>query len=240
MPILKGEKSKSVLKNAIVLDMGDLDRQARDILAQARRDAASVVAEARDEAKKLIAEAADIGQSQGFERGRAEGFEQGRAEGREETLNTLKPQLEEMLKSWSDALDRWESDRADMLLAARQDVLTFAVEMGRKLTLRYMALNEDAVVDQVAEAISRITRPTAVSILVHSDDRALIEDALPDLLAKFTGCREAVIREEPNVERGGCIVKTSGGEIDATLKTQIERIIEALLPAPSQPEKEGA
>jgi flagellar biosynthesis/type III secretory pathway protein FliH len=38
------------------------------------------------------------------------------------------------------------------------------------------------------------------------------------------------LRDDPLVERGGCVLSTGKGVIDATLEKQIERIADVLLP----------
>jgi len=44
-------------------------------------------------------------------------------------------------------------------------------------------------------------------------------------------CEHADLREDVAVGRGGCVVRSARGSIDATIETQLERIAATLLPA---------
>ena len=220
------------LARAVVLDLGDLSRQAEAILADARAGATQILAEARREAAALTGAAREQGQGEGRAAGLAEGRAEGERQGREETLRTMTEQLQAIVASWAAALEQWERDRGDMLLHAREDVLVFAVETARRLVFRVAESDPGVVTDQLAEALSLLCRPTAVEVLIDPADRPLMEAALPDLLAGCGRCEHVTLRDDESVGRGGCVVRTAGGSIDATLQTQMDRIVAALLPAP--------
>jgi flagellar assembly protein FliH len=230
MPVLKSASNKSIIKNAVVLDMGDLERQARKIVDRARAEADEIISLAKQEAMKLTNEAASIGREQGFAKGIDEGLAQGREEGKHQVIAEFRPQLDELTAAWAAALELWEKDRAEMLLAASHDVLAFALEMGRKIVLASIEVDSSSVARQLEEALAHLLRPTAVTIAVHPDDRQIVEQVLPDLLSRFTKCESASLREEPSMLRGGCILSTSSGQIDASIETQIDCIVRALLP----------
>src|SRR5436853_7410348 len=71
--LIKNIQSDRLLKEAIVLDMGDLGRQADRLLSGARAEAQRLVDEARSEADRVIDGADQRGYSEGLERGLTEG-----------------------------------------------------------------------------------------------------------------------------------------------------------------------
>lgn len=234
MTIIKNRQADRLIHDAVVLDLGDLKRQADAIITDAKRHAERIIADGRAEAKGLSDGAADKGYDAGFQRGLDEGREQGRKEGRAEAIETHREQFEQLGGAWSSALESWEQQRRDMLLAAREDVLEFAITMARKIVHRVAARDPEVVRDQLAAALDRLSRPSAVTVTIHPRDRGLLEPMVPDLLDQFQKCREIVLKEDERIEPGGCVVTTAAGEIDAQLDTQIERIAEALLPARSR------
>jgi flagellar biosynthesis/type III secretory pathway protein FliH len=54
---------------------------------------------------------------------------------------------------------------------------------------------------------------------VHPEDVGLLREGFPDL----------EVHEERRVTRGGAILRTAYGEIDATLETKLDRAREALV-----------
>ena len=58
----------------------------------------------------------------------------------------------------------------------------------------------------------------------------MIDHALPGVLqAAGLACDVAVV-EDPAIARGGCLLSTPEGEVDATIQTKIDRIAAALVP----------
>lgn len=231
MAVIKSRKADRMLSDAIVLDLGDLQQQADALQARARQQAEEIVAEGRAEADRLIAEASDKGYAQGYEAGLAEGRAAGEQAGREQTIDEYRTRLDALVEQWSAASQRWDSDRQSMLLQAREEVLTLALAIAEKVVYRVVEMDPTVVQDQLAEALQLITRPSKAVVTIHPDDRPAIEDVLPELLREIRQCREATIVEDPQVTRGGCVVATAGGRIDARIEQQLDRIVETLLPS---------
>jgi flagellar assembly protein FliH len=229
-PVIKSDTAALVTHDAIVLDLGDLRAQGQRMLEEARAKAEQIVAEGAAEAKRLTDAAADKGHAEGLERGLAEGREQGRAEAHAEALAEHREQFDALTASWTEAADQWERRRTSMLVQAKEDVLAFAFEAARKVVLRTIECDASVVADQVAEALTLLMRPTSVTIAVHPEDRATVEAALPQIVERLARCEHAALVGDPSIARGGCIVRTAGGEIDASIATQLDRIASTVLP----------
>ncbi len=218
-------------------DLGDLEKQAAEIINAARAEAARMISEAQTQAATLAAEAAPRGFAEGREKGMAEGREAGLSAGREEAVGQYTAQLASLAESWSAAIDAFDTDRAAALQTARQDVVELALVMGGRIARRVVAADPAVVQDQVAEAISLVTAPSAMTIFINPGDRTLVEAVLPALCERLEKAVHVELRDDPDMERGGCMLSTGKGVIDATLEKQIERIAEVLLP--NSPAKRG-
>ena len=232
MPVVKQREAERLTRSALVLDLGDLERQAEAIIARARAAADEMVAAAQAEAQGLIDTADERGYQAGLERGLGEGREQGRAEGHEESVRAGAERIEAIAEGWGAAIDRWSSQCAELLGQAREDVLLFAFALARKIVMRTPEVDPSVVQDQLREALALLGRSTVVSIAVHPDDRALVEEVLPRFLARVATNERTDIEEDERLARGGCIVHTNEGRIDATLETQLDRVAAAILRRP--------
>ncbi len=235
MALIKNVHADRLAKQAVVLDLGDLGRQADRILGDARRAAERVTAAGRAEAQKLIDSAADRGYQQGHERGLQEGREAGEREGRARAVQKFEPQLEQLINAWTAALERWETDRGEMLLAAREDVVRFAVAVAQKVVMRVVKADSTVIEDQLAEALALLSRPTTIVVSVHPHDRPIVEAVLPRLVSRFQQCEQASVRDDETLTPGGCVVATAGGRIDAAIETQLDRIARTLVPDQRSP-----
>lgn len=246
MALIKQTTSTVYARDAVVLNLGDLQRQGEQIVEQARRRADAIVKEAQAERERLLAGASELGRQEGHAKGYAEGLEQGKTAGQAQTMAEVRPRLEALQAAWAGALDAFLADRARMLHEAETDVLRLAVAIAERVTKRVVLLNPAVVVDQLRAALGLIVRPTALDLAISPDDRALAAQALPDLLKRFPSVLHAELLDDPTLPRGSCVVRTrggrpdaaeaatetggGGGEIDASIGTQMERIALALLP----------
>lgn len=231
MPLIKEHSAATNTHDAIVLDLGDLRKQAQALKQQAHDEAARILAEARAEAERLTAEASEIGHRQGYERGHAEGLEAGRAAGREEAVAATSEQFNTLHANWQAAIEPWEQQRAAMLDEVRRSLLHFSVQFAAKVAKRTPVAHPEAVVDQVEAALEQLARAADAKVRLHPDDRPLIEEVADDLLRRIDHAQRIELIEDEAIERGGCIVTYGRGRVDATIDGQIERIIASLLPA---------
>ena len=230
MAVIKNLQSDRILKTAVVLDLGDLKNQGERLLNQARAEAERMIREAQSESQRLIGEAAGKGHEEGVQSGIEEGYRRGAEEARGQVLEEYTSVLQSLQERWIEAMNRWESERSEMLLSAREEILTFAFVLAEKIVHRAIEFDPDVVKDQVVAALRLITNPTSVRIVVNPQDRELLEYALPEIIKRIHVLEHIELLEDESLLRGGCRVITKGGEIDATIDTQFTRIVETLLP----------
>ena len=230
MPLMKEQAAGRISHEAIVLDLGDLRRQGEQLKRRAQAEADRILAEARAEAARLTADADAVGRQAGRGRGLAEGLAQGRREGHAEALQQVAERLEALQAAWAAAIERWEQDRRGMVLDARQSLLELALAVAEKIVRRMPAVDPSVVVEQVAAAVEHVIRPGDIAVRVHPDDRALVEEALPGIAHACAAAEHIRLRDDAGVGRGGCVVTTGRGCIDATLERQLDRLVAALLP----------
>ncbi len=236
MALIRQSNAHAAISSAVRLDLGDLTRQGEAIVAAARAQAERILADARAQRERLIADAHEIGLQRGTEQGIAQGQAQGLAKGREEALASTRERLDALEARWAVALDAFHAARERMLLEAKQDVLRLALDIARIVCKRELAAHPERVVDQLAAVLAIIARSTRLVISVHPDDAPLVRDALPQLALRHAGAEHIELNDDPSLERCSVIATmASGARIDATIRTQLDRIVEALLPAPADP-----
>ena len=230
MPLIKNANANSIMRDAIALDLSDLHAQAERIIADARRESERIVAAARDEAKALRDSAAKTGRAEGRDAGFAEGAAEGREHGRSQALAEFKTQLEALARGWTEQLSSFERQRAVLFHQAQNDVVAFALRIAERIVHRSIRAHPETVVQQVRQALAFVRDPTRLRIVVHPDDLPIIEETLPQLCESIRAGDDTEIAADPSMARGGCRLLVPGGEVDATIERQIERVACALVP----------
>ncbi|MBX2852196.1 MAG: hypothetical protein KTR15_10660 [Phycisphaeraceae bacterium] len=240
MPVLKQTNTTPAMRDAIVLDLGDMGAQAERIRAAAQSQAARIISDAKQKSEAvadgLYAEAEKLGFEEGVEKGLAQGREQGRAE----VLAEAAEQLRQIMAAWSQVATDWEQQRIDMEREARQAVLEFALSAAEKIVHRVIEVDETVVVDQVAQALSLVLSAHDASVRIHPVDRPLIEDAMPQLVQELDTLKHIELMDDEQITPGGCVVAFGQGRIDATVERQLQRLVDLILPEPTKVELDEA
>lgn len=230
MAILKGQEAKRLTHDAIVLDMGDLTRQASSILQKARVQADRIMEDARQQAGDIEQQ----GYEQASQRGHADGYEKGLTEGREagrlEASEQQRENLERLETTWTKLCGRIEKAYVTIERETRQDAVEFALRVAERVVHRVIEVDPTVCVDQVAEALAHVMQPMHVSIHIHADDRPAMLEALPQIMEQFDQFPRLRLVDDAEVDRGGVVVRYGEGLIDARIETQLKRIADAILP----------
>ena len=152
---------------------------------------------------------------------------QGFAAGRGDALAALEPALA--------ALTQAIEDVREQQLAAAVELERRAVELGlalaKKVVGGVLAVDPEKVVESVSGALRGIVERERVIVLVNPEDLEIVCEAMEGLRASLGGIDHCVVEAERRVGRGGCIVRTPVGDIDARVETKLERAGEVVASA---------
>jgi flagellar assembly protein FliH len=156
--------------------------------------------------------------------------EQGLREGREEALAALTPALEALAQA-TDAVQAAQHERAQRLEAHAVDLALFLAE---KVIGGALAVEPGRVVEAVRGALRGIVERERITVLVHPEDLELVRDAMDGLRTTLGGIEHCEVQAERRVSRGGAVVRTPDGDVDARVETKLQRareVVEAALSA---------
>ena len=158
---------------------------------------------------------------------RRQALEEGYAAGRHEALEALAP-----------ALGRSGRRRRACVLqqaSAAEELERRAVELGLALAAegarRRVERRARAGAGLRPGALRGIVERERIIIMVNPDDLEIVKGAAEELKATLGGIEHCVIEAERRVGRGGCIVRTPVGDVDARVETKLERASEVVAAA---------
>ncbi len=206
--------------------------QASDA-ASALPDPAEVLAEIerlRETARtRGHAEGYAAGHAQGHEAGRTEGLEQGLSEGREtgyaeghaeglELARQEAERLKQLAQAAADSIDKMEATTGDALLS-------LALSVAEQVLRSTLSAEPERILDLIRDVVQVDgSQQGLLKLRLNPDDLDLVDQYL-QRDATITQWR---LQADPSIERGGCIVETALGNIDATLQTRWQRVVSTL------------
>ncbi|MBY0308458.1 MAG: hypothetical protein K2Q09_06925, partial [Phycisphaerales bacterium] len=123
-------------RDAIVLDLGDLRRQATRLIDAARQEAIRIEQDAQSDRAQIIAGADKAGFDQGYARGLEEGHAAGLERGTVQALGSVSAELQRLTAGWAAALDGFIQTRERYLAEAQQDVVRLAARIASRVCKR--------------------------------------------------------------------------------------------------------
>ena len=67
-----------------------------------------------------------------------------------------------------------------------------------------------------------------MTVLVHPEDLELVREAMDEMRATLGGIEHCEVQAERRVSRGGAIVRTQDGDVDARVETKLQRAREVI------------
>lgn len=233
MAVLKQSSSRAVVALGGVFDLGDLRAGAERALADARAEAARIVAEARREGDRIRAEARAAGEAEGRAAGLAQGLEQGRAQGAGEGHAAAHAEhsaaLAAIEESFAAEFARWMAMRDDAMRGAESELAGIAVAIAESIVREHVAADASVVERQARAAIGLFARATRVTIEVSPEDAPIVAEAMPRLSEALPEGAVVSIVASDGVGRGGCVIRSSEGSVDARIETQFRRMRQGLV-----------
>ncbi|MCL2625538.1 MAG: FliH/SctL family protein [Cystobacterineae bacterium] len=171
---------------------------------EARSKAEEIIEEAQQKAQELLAEA---------ERQRAVIFQ----ETREEALAEVATQA-------ATELAKAKMQVGMMLAEAEPELIELACRIAEKVIGRDLERDPKLLLEICANAIENLRTAKAMLVRVHPKDAKLLREKRSELIELIGRSVDIAIRDDAEVQPGGCIVQTEFGVIDAQLETQFKAL----------------
>ncbi|NBU96688.1 MAG: flagellar assembly protein FliH [Spirochaetia bacterium] len=168
------------------------------------------------EAEMKVAEIEHEAYQRGYDAGREVGFKKGQAEVRRliDRLGTIVGK----------AIDI----REDIIQASEKQMVEMILIIARKVIKDEIVERKEIVLNNIREALKRIKDRDRVDIRVNFSDLEITTAHKDELIKLMESLRKVNIYEDSRIDRGGVIIETDVGAIDARISTQLKEIEEAI------------
>jgi flagellar assembly protein FliH len=209
--------SSKILRDKHVphFDLEDIGSQkgGRDAVKLAKTKAEEIVREASNRKEAIEMDAY------------REGLEKGQVEGQRMALKRLEP----LASTFKKAIAELEQVRDRLTEKHLEQMLQIAMSSAEKVIHREIHLSPDLILNTVRAASEHLMEMDEIMVRIHPSDYEYIREIEEILGGKLTGNKAINFVEDTSIERGGVFIETEFGDIDATIKSQIDHIRETIL-----------
>jgi len=108
-----------------------------------------------------------------------------------------------------------------MLQSLEKHVINLAADIAMKIVAG-TPVDKSMVETVVKDALAKAEKDTDVVVLLNEADLELLSQADSELLQRTHGSSEVVFKASPEVSRGGCLLETRYGTVDARIETKAD------------------
>lgn len=123
-------------------------------------------------------------------------------------------------QQWASQVSKLEEEIVRVRQEIEKLLVPVAIKAAKKIVGREMEISEDTITDIVSTTLKAVSQHKKIVIYVNKKDLDPLEQGRDRLKGIFESLEVLSIRERPDVARGGCIIETEGGIINAQLDNQ--------------------
>jgi len=198
--------------------------EAQKLKQEADEKATRIVSEAESRVAELEASAASK-----VEAAEREASKQGRVEGREEGYKEGVAEAERLVGRLHIILDRAMDKRAEILAETETQVVELVLLVAKKVVKVISENQKSVVVQNIQQALRKLKTKSDVIVRVNLADLQLSTEHVKDFVQMTENAKRIQIVEDSTVDRGGCVIETDFGEIDARISSQLSELEEKIL-----------
>jgi flagellar biosynthesis/type III secretory pathway protein FliH len=159
----------------------------------------------------------------GVDRTREQAWAEGAADGRQAGLAQAAELARPALAALSDVLGQTEGLRAELAATLERDAVELAIALAEHILGAALEVQPERVIDSVRGALRRLHDRRQVTAVVNPEDLELVGELVERLRGELGGIEHLGVQADRRIARGGAVVRTLEGEIDAQVATALER-----------------
>jgi len=188
--------------------IAEADLRAREIVSEAELRAKEILMEAEGKVAEIESQARD----RGYDDGRNKGYDEGKEE------------VSRLINSLNRIISATIERRNEIIKNVEQQLIMIVLLIARKVIKTISEHQKGVVMQNIREALSKVRGRTDVVIRVNIEDLELTTEHKEEFLKLMEDIKNVSILEDSTVDRGGCIIETDFGNIDARMASQFQEI----------------
>ncbi len=146
-----------------------------------------------------------------------------------EGVEFQKKEISQVLDALSIMTQSMPLIQKDIVAKTEEQIVKLSLAVAEKVINQEVATRKEVVLGVLKGVLKNISETEGMKIRINPQDFRYIMEVKKDFLQSVNGVRNVVFEEDVSIKRGGVIVETMFGEVDARLESQLKEIRAAML-----------
>lgn len=200
--------------------MEDAKLEASKIIEEAEAKQEEMVNAAYERAKDITQTSKEEGYKEGYNIGYDEGYNKGYMEGKDVADGIIKESL--------DIKDKYLKTKQTLLKDLEEEVIELVISIYEKVINKKTRDDEELIISLVLNGIKNLDISDKLTIITSKEDYNILEMSKDEILAKSSLISDLEIKYDMSFKKGDCVLETSKGNIDVSLKNQLDEVKDLL------------
>jgi len=157
-----------------------------------------------------------------------EAYEKGFAQGERDGLELGEKKAAKFVEKIENLFMESIPLKDEIIKQHESQILDLIFAIAGKIVHHQIEFDESIVKDTILSALKLSVQKSKIVIRVNPKDYDFVEKLRPDLFTKFNEVKSIIISSDQSISRGGCFLETPGGDVDARVEAQLEKIRQSL------------
>ena len=157
-----------------------------------------------------------------------EAYQKGLESGRELGIKNGEAESKRLINRLGEIVSRAVDVREKLIIDSEKQMAEIVLMIARKIIKDEIAERNGIVLNNIQETLKQIKNRESVDIRVNLADLDLTTSHKEQILGMMESLSKVNIYEDTRVDRGGCIIETNVGSIDARVSVQFKQIEDAV------------
>jgi flagellar assembly protein FliH len=201
-------------------NLNDLADEGRTRLDECRKQIRQMLAEAKEQSDTLLQEAKQQGYDDGLARAAKDADKKLKEEAEICAQDGLKA-IRQAVELLRETHEEWIQQYADMLVQ-------ISIAAAERIVSRRLENEPELLVQWAEQALQSTRAATSLTLAAHPETLAQLGRSFDELVASSDLPEQTHVEADESVERTSIVIRQVGGDIDAGLKAQLQRLEEML------------
>ncbi|MBN1799273.1 MAG: flagellar assembly protein FliH [Spirochaetales bacterium] len=220
-------EAERIIKDAEAVAFDEVKKknnQAQKIKQEAEAEAKQKIEEAKKQAEELEAEV-----KQKVERIENQAYEKGYRDGHEQGFNGGKDEVQRLIDRLHVIMTKAIDKRNEIIEESETQIINLVLLIAKKVIKVISENQKNVVINNVIQALRKLKSRGDVVIRVNLSDLDLTTEHIKDFMSMVENVKSITVLEDSSVDKGGCIIETDFGQIDARISSQLHEIEENII-----------
>lgn len=149
-------------------------------------------------------------------------YQNGYLQGENAGIQKAEFRVEEAMRRYGESILELSKLRSSLFAQVEREVVRLSLEVAKKIVHREIQADRDIIQTLVRVALSHAAEKSAVTVHLNATDYNYILTQRTEL-AQSEG-RDISLLADKSIERGGCLIQTECGEIDARIEEKFREV----------------